>query len=231
MFQVADEQVFEDGQVIWEEGSFGDWFYVIVSGAVELSRKVKGEKVVIAVLEKDEIFGEIGYIIKTPRLFSAQAIGPTTLGIIDREFLDQEYNRLSPSFKTILHSLAFRLKRESENAIFGRQSPRVPKVLSLAFKSKSSLINAFSGNASGNGLFVKTAKPLAKGELFSLKLQMPDDPQALSMDCEVAWCRSESDDLEQRPLGMGVKFIKISDRDKQRLLKEIKMTAVVVRKK
>jgi len=231
MFQIADEHVFEDGQIIWEEGSFGDWFYVIVSGAVELSRKIKGEKVVIAVLGKDEIFGEVGYIIKAPRLFSARAVGATTLGISDREFLDQEYNRLSPSFKIILQSLASRLKRESENAVFGRQTPRVPKVLSLVFKSRSSLINAFSGNASGSGLFVKTVKPLAKGEFFSLKMQLPDDPQALSMDCEVAWCRSESDDLEQRPLGMGVKFINISAGDKQRLLKEIKTNAVVVRRK
>jgi len=222
MFQVIDEQTYGDGEIIWEEGSFGDWFYVIEAGTVELSRRVKGEKLVIDVLKKEDIFGEIGYIIKTPRLFTARAIGPTTLGIIDRESLDQEYNKLFPSFKMLLKSLAARLKKESDNAIYGRNSPRIPKTLSLVFKSKTSLINAFSGNASPGGLYIKTPKPLAKGEQFSLKLQLPDDPSPLNTKCEVAWSRSESSDPKQQPVGMGVKFIEISDADRQRLEKELK---------
>jgi len=102
MIQVIDEQSYGDGEIIWEEGSFGDWFYMIEAGTVELSRKVKGEKLVVDVLKKEDIFGEVGYVIETPRLFTARAVGPTTLGIVDRESLDREYNQLVPSFKTIL---------------------------------------------------------------------------------------------------------------------------------
>lgn len=227
MFQVVDEQVYGDGEIIWKEGSFGDWFYVIEAGAVELSRKVKGEKLVIEVLKQDNIFGEIGYIIETPRLFTARTVGPTTLGIIDRESLDQEYNKLFPSFKMILKSLAVRLKKESDNAIYGRISPRIPKTLSLVFKSKRSLINAFSGNASSGGLYIKTPKPFARGEQFSLKLQLPDDPTPLNTKCEVAWSCSESSDPEKQPVGMGIKFIEISDADRQRLEKELKKQVVL----
>jgi len=115
-----------------------------------------------------------------------------------------------------------RLKKESDNAIYGRHAPRTPKTLSLVFKSKTSLINAFSGNASPGGLYIKTPKPLAKGEQFSLKLQLPEDPTPISTTCEVAWSRSESSDPEQKPVGMGIKFIEINDTDRQRLEKELK---------
>lgn len=221
MFQVADEHNFEDGQIIWEEGSFGDWIYLIQSGKVELSKKVRGEKVVIDILQADEIFGEMGYVIKSQRIFTARAVGVTTLGIIDRDFLDQEYNRLPDDFKIIMRSLAMRLSKASENLNTGRKSPRTARILSLVFKSKESLVNAFTGNASSDGLMIKTSKPLQKGEKFSLKLQLPDDPQPLNIDCEVVWSRAQSEDPLHRPLGMGVKFIQISSADKRRLEQEL----------
>jgi CRP/FNR family cyclic AMP-dependent transcriptional regulator len=223
MFQIADEHTFEDGQIIWEEGSHGDWIYLIQTGKVELSKKVRGEKVTIDILRVDDIFGEMGYIIQSPRIFTAQAIGATTLGIIDRDFLDQEYNRLSDDFKIIMRCLALRLSKASENVNFGRKFPRTPKILSLVFKSRESFINAFSGNTSGGGLLIKTSKPLPKGENFSLKLQLPDDPEPLNIECEVAWSRTQSDDPVNRPPGMGVKFIQISNADKKRLEQELKV--------
>jgi uncharacterized protein (TIGR02266 family) len=222
MFQIADEHSFEDGQTIWEEGSFGDWIYLIQTGKVELSKKVRGEKVIIDILKADDILGEMGYIIQSPRIFTAQSIGKTTLGIIDRDFLDQEYNRLSDDIKLIMRSLSLRLSKASENVNFGRQAQRSPKILSLVLKSRESLINTFTGNASENGLLIKTAKPLPKGEKFSLRLQLPDDPDPLNIECEVVWSRTQSDNPVQRPLGMGVKFIQISSADKNRLDQELK---------
>jgi len=227
MFQIADEHTFEDGQIIWEEGSFGDWIYVIDSGSVELSRKIKGQKVVMEILHKDDIFGEIGYIIKTPRLFTAQAVGSTSLGIIDRDFLDQEYNRMSPTFKTILINITKRLIRETRNDAEKRKSPRVPKVLSLMFKSRGQLVKAFSVNASMDGLFIKTPKPLDVGENFSLKLYLPEEADPLQTDCEVAWNRTESADQQKEPLGMGIKFVKMSDSDRKRLQKELQKSDIL----
>jgi CRP/FNR family cyclic AMP-dependent transcriptional regulator len=229
MFQIADEHTFEDGQTIWEEGSFGDWIYLIQAGKVELSKKVRGEKVIIDILQADDILGEMGYIIQSPRIFTARAVGTITLGIIDRDFLDQEYNRISDDLKIIMRSLALRLNKASENLNFGRKSPRIPKILSLVFKSRESLINAFTGNSSDDGLMIKTSKPLPKGEKFSLRLQLPDDPESLNIECEVAWSRTQSDDLVQRPLGMGVKFIQISSADKKRLDQVLKKVVSAIK--
>ena len=39
MFDIASKETYEDGQVILEEGSTGNWMYVVLSGKVEISKK------------------------------------------------------------------------------------------------------------------------------------------------------------------------------------------------
>ena len=116
MFQTAIEEKYKDGEIIFKEGSFGDWIYVIESGEVEISKKIDGEKVVMVVLKPGEIIGELGFITKTPRTATATAIGDTTVGIIDPIFFEQEFNKLSPGFQAVLASLATRLKKTTDYA-------------------------------------------------------------------------------------------------------------------
>jgi CRP/FNR family cyclic AMP-dependent transcriptional regulator len=122
MYQIATEETFQDGQVIFEEGSSGDWVYVIDSGAVELSKKVNYEKIVIEVLGPGDIFGELAFIAHVPRTATARSIGKTTIGIIDRDFLDQEYNKLSQYFQAILRTLALRLKKTTEAVVNAKKA-------------------------------------------------------------------------------------------------------------
>jgi len=122
MFQTATEEKYKDGEIIFKEGSSGDWIYVIESGAVEISKKIGGEKVVMVVLKPGEIIGELGFITKTPRTATATAIGDTTVGIIDPIFFEQEFNKLSPGFQAVLTSLALRLKKTSENVCLIRKT-------------------------------------------------------------------------------------------------------------
>lgn len=224
MFLIAAEETYLDGQVIYEEGSAGDWIYIVESGAVEIYKRVGEEKVGIEVLQPGDIFGEIAFLAKIPRTASARAVGPTSVGIIDRSYLDQEYNSLSGSFQMILKSLSLRLEKTTEKAArptLRRQNPRVPKALSLSFKSSAGFVNAFSGDMSAGGIFIKTAKPLAKGEPFVLKLQLPDASETIKIGCKVAWSQTETDDPVNNPLGMGIKFTEISQADQQRLKEEL----------
>ena len=217
MFEIATEETYQDGQIIFAEGSSGDWIYVIQSGKVEISKKVGGEKVVIEVLQTGEIFGELSFISKAIRSATAQAVGETVIGIIDRSYLDQEFNKLSSGFQQILRSLATRLKKASEGADPGRKDPRIPKALSLTFKTKESLVKAYSENASGGGIFIKTPKPLPKGERLSIKLQLPDHPDPIKIEGEVSWIRSDKSADATHPAGIGIKFIQISRADQQKL--------------
>lgn len=127
MFQTAIEEKYTDGQIIFKEGSSGDWIYVIESGAVEISKKIGREKVVMVVLKPGEIIGELGFITKTPRTATAKAVGNTTVGIIDPIFFEQEFNKLSPGFQAVLTSLATRLKKTTESVCLIRKTSREQK--------------------------------------------------------------------------------------------------------
>jgi CRP-like cAMP-binding protein len=115
MLQIASYEKYQDGQIIFKEGDSGDWVYVIESGSVELSKMMGDTIIVIEVLRREgDIFGEMAFIANISRTATARATGPTTVGIIDRKYLDDEFNRLSGSFQAILKSLVLRLKNTTD---------------------------------------------------------------------------------------------------------------------
>jgi len=224
MFTLASEETFQDGQEIFKDGSSGDWVYVILSGSVEIYKLVKGKKVVIESLQKGEVFGELGFLGGMKRTASARAIGETALGVIDRESLDLEFNKISGDFRTILAAVVERFKKmlDRANDFSSRREDRIQKTLSLSFKSQQSFINAYTGNVSSGGLFIRTDKPLPQGDRFLLKLQLPGLSEPMKIKCEVRWARKQEDDTQGKPPGMGVKFAEMTKKDNEIFKKYLK---------
>lgn len=220
MLNTTSEEKYRDGEIIFEEGSTGDWVYVVENGAVELYKNVNGKKVVLEVLREGEVFGELAFIARFPRTATAKALGDTVLGVMDKMYMDSEYNKLSGSFQLVLKSLAMRLKKTTETAVglnCSRVEERKKKCLALSFRDKNAFIQAYSHNLSGSGLFIKTPKPLPKGDTFDLQVKIPNLESPLKFLCVVAWTRLETSDLVNLPVGMGVKFVQLSDKEKDRL--------------
>ena len=217
VYNIADEEAYHDGQVIFNEGSSGDWIYVILGGAVEISKVVQGQKYVVAILKEGEVFGELGFVGVSKRTATARAIGQTRLGIIDREFLEKEYNQLSSQFRSIFEVIILRFKELLEKTCTStkRQELRVERSLSLVFKDRDAFFRAYTGNVSAGGLFIKTEKPLIPGDKLNIKLQLPGVSDPLKIKCEVSWARKKQESQPGRPAGMGVKFIMIAKRDHQ----------------
>jgi CRP/FNR family cyclic AMP-dependent transcriptional regulator len=117
MFQIASYETFQDGQVIFEEGSNGDWIYVVDEGEVEISKKVDGQRIVIETLHEGDVFGEMAYIDKEPRSATATAKGTALVGIIDRDFFDHEFNKISADFQKIIKTVAFRLRKVTQRSV------------------------------------------------------------------------------------------------------------------
>jgi CRP-like cAMP-binding protein len=117
MFQIASYETFQDRQVIFEEGSNGDWIYVVEEGEVEISKKVGGHRIVIEILNEGDVFGEMAYIDKEPRSATATAKGKTVVGIIDRDFFDHEFNKISADFQKIIRTVAFRLRKVTQKSV------------------------------------------------------------------------------------------------------------------
>ncbi len=226
---LAIEETYQDGQIIFKEGSSGDWIYIIVSGSVEISKNVAGETKVIEVLGKHEVFGELGFIGGLKRTATAKAIGATILGIIDREFLDNEFNKLSSQFRSILIAITHRFKKMLDRACdySARSEERVPKALSLIFRDREAFVRAFADNVSTGGLSIKTENPLPPGYQFKLKLQISGRKDPMHLNCEVVWSRKKEESTPQKPSGMGVKFFNISEKELKYLKKYVAEGAVL----
>jgi CRP/FNR family cyclic AMP-dependent transcriptional regulator len=85
---VIDSKKVAEGETIFRAGELGDCLYIVGSGEVELSIKDKvGEKVVLAAVGTNEIFGELSMLDTRPRSASAIALRDTELLMLDREDL------------------------------------------------------------------------------------------------------------------------------------------------
>ena len=113
---VVLEETYEDGEVIFKEGNSGDWVYVVLSGAVEVSKAVDGARFVLSILKSGEVFGELALIGAVKRTATTRAIGRTTVGIIDKGFLDREFNKLSTDFRTVLVAMVDRFINTMDRA-------------------------------------------------------------------------------------------------------------------
>ncbi len=222
-YLTVSEESYKDGEIILEEGRHGDWVYVIESGEVELSKMVGDKKVVIEILKSGDVFGELSFITKSTRTATCRARGATVIGLLDRSFLDDEYNKLSENFQKILTNLALRLEKTTavaSQAIIRRRDPRITKVLSLDYERTGRFIKGCSSNVSAGGVFIETPKPYAVGETFILELYLSEDEKPVKVQCQVRWNRPSGNEFESS--GMGVKFVKMKDGDRKRLQKLIK---------
>jgi len=212
---LAIEETYQDGQIIFKEGSSGDWIYTIISGSVEISKHVGDETKIIEVLGPGEVFGELVFIGGFTRTATARAIGVTNVGIIDRDFLDNEFNKLSSQFRAILVAVTHRFRKMLDRACdyTARSEPRIPKALSLTFKDRASFVRAYTGDISAGGLSIMTENPLPPGHQFRLKLQVPKREEPVQIKCEVVWSRKKEESTPGKPSGMGVKFCEISESD------------------
>lgn len=219
MLNIASEETYQDGQIIIEEGTKGDWVYVILSGTVEISKTVEGKKVVIELLQPDEVFGELAFLGGITRTATARAIGETTVGVVDRAFLDREFNKLPSEFRAILVAVVQRFKKliDQSSSFSSRKEIRVLQTLSLTYKDKKAFANAYTGNMSSGGLFIRTENPLEQGEHFLLKLQLPGLPDPMNIKCEVSLSRKKGETTDDSPAGVGITFIEMAKKDNQML--------------
>jgi uncharacterized protein (TIGR02266 family) len=218
MLMTASEEVYQDGDIIIEEGTSGDWVYVIHSGAVEISKTIEGKKYIVARLGPGEVFGELGFLGTVQRTATARAVGETCVGIIDRTYLDSEYNKLSSEFRAVLNALVRRFTQMTHRAVqlTSRKERRTEKTLSLNYEDRAAFVDAHTENVGTQGLFIRTDNPFEEGEQFLLELVLPGLPESMEVKCEVVWARKQEDEGDQ-PGGMGVKFVEIAAEDEQTL--------------
>jgi CRP-like cAMP-binding protein len=117
---VVEEEQYPDKAVIIEEGSKGDWAYVVLRGKVKVIKKAPKGLITVDNLKEGAIFGEMAMFRKGGALRTASIVadGPVEVGILDRDRLFAAYADVSPRIKALLETMIDRLQ-DTTNAITG----------------------------------------------------------------------------------------------------------------
>ena len=183
-----------------------------------MSKTLQGKKIVVEVLGPGEIFGEMAFIDPAPRSATATAFEPTVVELVDRDFLDGEFNQMSSDFREVLYALVKRLKKTTQ-ALVDHSPRRTEKRLGvnirISFKSPSELVKAYIRDLSGGGLFIATGKHLPVGSPVNLEFNLPNGNESIRTKGRVAWTRPNDKKTEPLIPGMGIEFIDLSPEGKK----------------
>ena len=103
---LAAEVNFEVGEVVFEQGDEGDAFYVVVQGAIRISRG----STELATLGPREGFGEMAILDRDTRSATATAVTASTLLRLDRDSFDRAVEQNPVVARGIYRVLTERLR-------------------------------------------------------------------------------------------------------------------------
>jgi CRP-like cAMP-binding protein len=118
LLYIRDEETYSDGEVIFQQGTFGDWVYLIIEGEVKVVRNTPKGDVTVATLREGDFIGELEFLDmgKEPRSANVIAVGDVKLGVLDRDRLRREYESLSADFRLVIRTLVQRTRRITQLA-------------------------------------------------------------------------------------------------------------------
>jgi CRP/FNR family cyclic AMP-dependent transcriptional regulator len=109
---VAGEEFYPDGSVVIEEGTVGDWVYVILEGSVKVRKKTLKGLVTVDTLKDGDVFGEMGFLEGGKRVRSASVVasGDVWVGILDGEKLTRDFEEMPSNLRALIRSLVLKLR-------------------------------------------------------------------------------------------------------------------------
>jgi CRP-like cAMP-binding protein len=116
---VVDEEEFFDGEEIIIEGNHGNWIWVILEGAVELSKTTPDGPVKFLQISDGAFIGSLSSLLAddSVRNVTATAVGNVQLGMLDSQGLGSELGRMSAEFKNLVRSIDKRFAEVMQNAV------------------------------------------------------------------------------------------------------------------
>jgi len=219
MFLTIKRETYKAGDVIFEEGSHGLAVYILHSGRVEIGKKAQDGEIAVEILGPGDIFGEMSFLDHSPRSATVTALEDTVLELVDKDYLDREFNQIDSDFREIVTSLVKRLRKTTQRlvSLARRDGKRVRGKISISFKKADDFFKSYIANLGEGGLFIRTTKNVPVGSLLDLEFNLPDSNQKINTKGEVAWTRPQDMSTEKMPLGIGIQFIDMNPKDKEML--------------
>ena len=106
-------ETYAAGTVLFREGDAGKHMYVIQSGRVQLTRRVRGKEAHLATLPAGEFFGEMALINKQPRSATATALEDAHLLVLDARTFEAMIRGNAEIALRMIKKLALRLSQSN----------------------------------------------------------------------------------------------------------------------
>lgn len=103
-------EVFEDGQIIFEEDTVSGWVYVVTYGQVEIFKMIGDKKIILDHVGEGEVLGEVSFFDQLTRSAGARAVGEVGLMQFKDTILMEDYENLPQHFKVLLEAMALRIR-------------------------------------------------------------------------------------------------------------------------
>lgn len=104
-------RTFGEGQLIFREGTNTAEVYLIVKGEVEVFRTHKGERLVLAKLGPNSVFGEMALIDNRARSATAVATKVSELIVLSRSGFEKKLREMDPFLRGIFRVLSENVRR------------------------------------------------------------------------------------------------------------------------
>jgi len=111
LVEAAVERSFQQGQIIFQEGSTGRELYLIVEGTIEVVKGHGADEMVLARHGPGDFFGEMSFIEDNPRFATIRALEPTRLLEFSEQNLRSVLLRQPQLLYGMVQELSARLRR------------------------------------------------------------------------------------------------------------------------
>ena len=114
---LSNEETYESGEIIIEEGTKDNWVYIILEGQAKVTKRTDAGIVRVDKLKKGAIFGEMALLGKVQggrSEFVIAADGPIRVGVLDFQQLLRDNASLSPELRALITALFMKLEESNK---------------------------------------------------------------------------------------------------------------------
>ncbi len=168
---------YPEGTMIFSESQKGSDMFVIQDGKVEISKVVNGAEVVLAVLGKGDMFGEMALLENKPRSASAIARSDCKLMVINRQNFDQMVGTQPQLISRLTTTLAERLwsmYRQLDNACLSDPMHKIIDMLALQIEKNHKYTGSFQTELTVQAVINMCAIP--ENQQPFVKYQLQSEP-------------------------------------------------------
>lgn len=115
---MSERTRFEEGEVLMQEGDYGDVAYIILSGEAQVLVASPSGEQLVAKVGKNDFVGEIAILIDVPRTATVRATSTLVALAIEKEQFFKLLTNFPDMAVEVMRALAHRLERTTRE--FGR---------------------------------------------------------------------------------------------------------------